>query len=226
MPRELSDTDLQEIQKNFTSYHFNPYLSAANNFKDALHIYEINIQLCEAMYPCLHTIEITLRNSIHSVLTNKYGQDWFSSEALRLTEHEREEINQAIKKLQRLGYVEISNRIVSEMTFGFWKSLIQKKIYEDTIWKPCCKGIFLAAKPRELNLKVIRGKIQRILNLRNKVFHHDCIWNDDEICDIYEDIYQFIFWMNPKIFNWAKDFDRFTEVYSTSSKLLDGLCKK
>lgn len=223
---EISDTDLQEIQKHFTAYHFYSYLSAANNFADALNIYQINVQLCEAMYPCLHTIEITLRNSIHTVLKNKYGQEWFSCEALQLTEHEREEINKAIEKLQRRGCIEISDAIVSEMTFGFWKSLIQKKFYEDSIWKPCCKSIFTGAKPRELNLKIIRSKIQRILNLRNKVFHHECVWNNEEICDTYEDIYRFIFWMNPKVFTWAKRFDRFTEVYSKTSKLLDSLCKQ
>lgn len=222
---EISDTDLQEIQKHFTSHHFDPYSSSVNNFADALNIYQLNVQLCEAMYPCLHTIEMTLRNSIHTVLKNKYGQEWFFCLTLQLTEHEREEINKAIEKLQRRGYIEISDRVVSEMTFGFWKSLIQKKFYEESIWKPCCKSIFIRAKPGELDLKIIRNKIQIILYLRNKVFYHECICNDEKLCEIYEDIYRFIFWMNPKIFTWAKSFDRFTEVYSKTSKLLDNLRK-
>ena len=222
---EISDTDLQEIQKHFTPSHFAPYILLTNNFADALNIYQLNIQLCEAMYPCLHTIEMTLRNSIHSVLKNKYGKDWFNCEALQLTGHEREEINKAIEKIQGRKCTEISDVIIAEMTFGFWKSLIHKKFYEDSIWKPCCKSIFTGAKPRELDLKSIRNRIQKILLLRNRVFHHECIWNDENLCEIYEDIYRFIFWMNPKVFTWAKSFDRFTEAYSKTSKLLNKLCK-
>lgn len=223
---EITAAELQEIQKHFIGSHFQLYLSASANFADALNIYQINIQLCEAMYPCLHTVEVVLRNSIHTVLKDRYGQDWFSCQELQLEEREREEISKAIVKLQRLGYTEISDRIISEMTFGFWKSLIQKKFYENSVWKPCCKSIFSGAKPRELDLKMIRRKIQRILDLRNKVFHHECVWNNEKLCEIYEDIYQFIFWINPKVFTWSKRFDRFTEVYSRTSKLLDGLCKQ
>lgn len=221
----VSDDELQEIQKHFTHYHFHRYLASANNFADALKIYQANIQLCEAMYPCLHTIEITLRNSMHTVLKNKYGQDWFSCEALYLEEYERQEISKAIEKLQKYRAVEISDRIISEMTFGFWKSLICKKVYENSIWKPCCKSIFAGAKSRELDLKMVRNKILRILRLRNRVFHHECIWNDENLCEIYEDIYKFIFWMNPQIFTWSKGFDRFTEVHSKTSKVLNSSCK-
>ena len=192
-----------------------------------LDIYQINIQLCEAFYPCLHTIEITLRNSIHNVLKDKYGQDWFFCNTLPLDDYEREQINKSMKKLKKLGYANvISDNIISEMSFGFWQSLIEKKTYENSIWKPCCKSIFFYAKPHELDLKNMRVKIKKILYFRNQVFHHDSIWNNKNICNIYEDIYQLIFWINPKVCTWSRKFDRFTEVYHKTSKLLNVLYKQ
>jgi hypothetical protein len=221
-----SHTEIQELQKHFTSYHFQNYCVESDDFTDALDIYQINIQLCEAFYPCFHTIEITLRNSIHNVLKEKHGQDWFSCNTLMLDDYERQEIDKAIEKLRRRGYVNISNNIISEMSFGFWKSLIQKKIYENSIWKPCCRSIFFYAKSHELDLKIMRDKIKKILYFRNKVFHHESVWNQEDICSIYTDIYQLIFWINPKVFTWSKKFDRFTEVYHKTSKLLDILDKQ
>lgn len=222
---EYSDTEIKDFQKHFTSYHFQNYIARSDNFTDSLDIYQINIQLCEAFYPCLHTIEIALRNSIHNELKDKYGQYWYRRETPLLVEYNRDKMDEILEKLKRKGYTNISNIIASQMSFGFWQSLIEEKDYENSIWKPCCKNIFSHAKSHELNLKNTRKKIKRILYFRNNVFHHGAIWNNPDICNIYENIYQLIFWINPKVFKWSKKFDRFTEVYHKTSKLLDVLRK-
>ena len=37
-----------------------------------------NIALCEALYPTLHAVELSLRNAIHTTLTNRYNtEEWW-----------------------------------------------------------------------------------------------------------------------------------------------------
>lgn len=60
MPQpKLTDDELKDIVMNFSAARMKPYLSAANsNHGDAIRICQINTQLCEALYPSLHTLEI------------------------------------------------------------------------------------------------------------------------------------------------------------------------
>lgn len=215
MSNDASSVDFQRIQQGFTTYHFQIYLSAAGgDFADALELYQLNIQLCEAMYPCLHIMEMSLRNSIHIVLSAQYGQNWFSGSELVMDDYEQEEIDKTIRKLSSRGRDEPSpDRVISEMTLGFWKSLIEKKSYENSIWKPCCRKIFVAAKAKELDVKKIRPKIKDIHRLRNQVFHHECIClREKYLRNTYETINQLVFWLNPELFTWLRKFDRFRTI--------------
>lgn len=45
--------------------------------KNAIRLYQINIIYCEGLYPSLHTLEISLRNSIDKSLCNQYDNVWF-----------------------------------------------------------------------------------------------------------------------------------------------------
>jgi hypothetical protein len=48
---------------------------AAYNMPAALMLYETNIQLSEALYGIVQTVEISLRNACHQELTTGYGSD-------------------------------------------------------------------------------------------------------------------------------------------------------
>lgn len=222
MSDDALNIDLQKVQQGFTIYHFQLYLSATNNdLEAALALYKANIQLCEAIYPSLHVMEMALRNSIHLALSEKYGQDWFLGRKLDIDDYEREEIEKAIRRLSRRNYSPPSDRIVAEMTLGFWKSLIEKKSYENAIWKPCCRKIFVAAKAKELDAKRIRPQIKSIHRLRNKVFHHECIcFREEELYKTYESINKFIFWINPQLSIWLRKIDRFRVVSTDASNII------
>ncbi|MEH1888951.1 MAG: hypothetical protein V7K92_05590 [Nostoc sp.] len=217
MPQpKLTDDELKDIVMNFSAARMNPYLSAANsNHGDAIRICQINTQLCEALYPSLHTLEIALRNTIDNVLSVKHGNDWLCNEKIKLDSYEHENVNAAFKKCKHN-----LNSLIPELSFGFWKSLIEKKHYEITIWRPFCKQIFKYAKPSELNIKQIRLKIRSIHWLRNRNFHHEPIWNYLQLDNIHSDIYCFLNWINPKVSAWLREYDRFPQVYLSTSTLL------
>jgi hypothetical protein len=214
---KLTEDDLKDIVLAFSEARMKPYLNAtSNNYSDAIRIYEINTKLCEAMYPSLHTLEISLRNKINSVLSVKYDNDWFTNGNIQLEQYERDTINSALIKCNNN-----LNNLVPELNFGFWKSLINKGFYQNTIWNPCSKQIFKYAQKSELNIIDIRLKIRKILKLRNRTFHHEPIWNYLNIDIVHRDIHFFINLVNPKVGNWLREYDRFPEIYEITSNQLD-----
>ena len=228
MSDDDSNIDIQKIQQGFTNYHFQLYTSATGgDFATALELYRANIQLCEALYPCLHVMEMALRNSIHFALSEKYGAEWFLGTKLNVDDYEREEIEKVIKRLSRGNYKPSPDKVIAELTLGFWKSLIEKKSYENTIWKPCCRKIFVEARAKELNAKIIRPQIKSIHRLRNRVFHHECIcFKEAELHETYENINKFIFWINPQLYAWLGKIDRFRSVSSDASDVIANKGKK
>ncbi|MBO1058649.1 MAG: Abi family protein, partial [Dolichospermum sp. JUN01] len=204
---KLTEDDLKDIILAFSEARMKPYLNATNNsYSDAIRIYEINTKLCEAMYPSLHTLEISLRNQMNTVLSVKYDNDWFTNGNIQLEKYERDTINSALIKCKNN-----LNNLIPELNFGFWKSLINQRFYQSTIWNPCSKQIFKYAQKSELNIIDIRLKIRKILKLRNRTFHHEPIWNYLNIDIVHRDIHFFINLINPKVGNWLREYDRFPE---------------
>jgi len=76
--------------------------------------------------------------------------------------------------------------VVAELNFGFWVSLLNKE-YETALWRR--RGFITAtfpAIPRDgrgrhgrkvRNRRALSARLNRILDLRNRVFHHEPIWN-------------------------------------------------
>ena len=214
---KLTDDELQDMAMNFSAARMKPYLSAANsNHGDAIRICQINTQLCEALYPSLHTLEIALRNKINNVLSVKHGNNWLCSGKIKLDNYDQDSVNTAFQKCNHN-----LNQLIAELSFGFWKSLIEKKCYEQTIWSPFSKQIFQYAKSSERNIKQVRPRIKSIHWLRNRNFHHEPIWNYLQLDNIHSYIDCFLNWINPKVSAWLREYDRFPQVYLSTLTLLE-----
>jgi hypothetical protein len=76
------------LQRAFSDARLKTYLDAIHDkkqtdeerLKRAIRLYEINIIYCECLYSSLHTLEISLRNSIDKSLCNQYDNIWFISD--------------------------------------------------------------------------------------------------------------------------------------------------
>lgn len=90
-----------------------------------------NIALCEALYPGLNMLEISLRNAIHSSLTTEFGTDlWFDIPNL-LKRWQPGEIAEARNTIANRGNQVTADRIVAELKCGFWTTILSRDYHAD-----------------------------------------------------------------------------------------------
>lgn len=95
--------------------------------------YAWNVALCESLYPALQGLEVALRNSIHDAASEVYrSEEWFSNPRAIPHQKEREAVQKAREVLAKEGKPPESGRIIAELSFGFWTSLLDVR-YEQVL---------------------------------------------------------------------------------------------
>lgn len=208
---------------------FKKYLSEARlktfeklNSDNPLQLYSKNVALCESFYPAIHFLEIILRNKISKSVARVVGDNWLELEESRLLDHlEFENLKKAKLNLVKTQKKLNSDNITAELNFGFWISLFHRK-YEAKIWqkKGALQMVFSNHRKTGmiLNIKKIRGDLENIRKLRNRIFHHEPIINiDPNIKNLHELIYFYLDSMAPELVVEIRKIDRFIEVMNKSS---------
>ncbi|MFJ4155758.1 Abi family protein [Pseudomonas sp. NPDC089752] len=175
--------------------------------------YAHNMLLGQALYPCLHVLEISLRNSMHQALRLKYGRaDWWE-DATSFTAADRSEIEKARNAIKAKRHVVTPDKIVSDLSFGFWVSLLNTR-HEHEFWK-----VLRLAFPRCPKQRRQRNDISKILNLirdlRNRTAHHDALlWLQPDIRQRHMLCLEVIGWVDPDLKPWLTQYDAFPQAWS------------
>jgi hypothetical protein len=175
--------------------------------------YAWNIALCKGLYPALQGLEVALRNSIHDAATVAYQTElWFDNPRVIPHLREQEAIRKAKETLVRDRKPLEAGRIVAELSFGFWTSLLDVR-YEQILWPRLLKSVF-PFMPRPIRTrKTLSKRLHRIRHMRNRVFHHEPIWHWRDLAPQHGELWQAIEWINPAMLEMIKILDRFSEVY-------------
>jgi Abi-like protein len=216
--------DYPRICAGLSTERMQPFRAPGGDAKDALNRYQHNIELSEALYPGLHLLEVTLRNRLEAVLTGMFGENWFLEprlENILLPDTERQKLFEARASLESAnedrrnkGLPEramTSGRVVAELGFAFWTSLLGVP-YEQVIWRSHQKMIFPETLSSQRNIKTIRPMLRAIRHLRNRVMHHEPIWNAPDLNEKYSDILELLRWLDPSVAGWLTGFDRFPNI--------------
>lgn len=174
-----------------------------------------DIDLAETMVPSLHAVELAVRNSIHTVLSNEHGTPmWFYKPGL-LRSPQLEMLASALEKLSRKKHDATSDRIVGALMFGFWVSLLTGP-YEQAIWQPDGFRLLHEAFPyaRPISRKQIHTKLDKIRDLRNRVFHHQHIFDRSNLHQEHQEIHEVIQWISPTLHKAIHAVDNFPAVLS------------
>ncbi|MDQ3692056.1 MAG: hypothetical protein M3464_00295 [Chloroflexota bacterium] len=182
-----------------------------------LSMYVWNIALCEALYPALNMLEKSLRNTIHHAVSAQFKSDtWFDTPGLLRWQQQRD-IAIARKKIADRRKPESVDRIVAELGFGFWTTILSRD-YHNGIWNRNNATPLALAFPhltgRLFQRNLIHARFNDLRGLRNRVFHFEPIWNHPALLVRHGQIVETIGWISPTSAGLLNAITRFSVVYN------------
>jgi len=182
--------------------------------------YAWNMALSESLYPILQTLEITLRNAIYEAAREYFKcDDWFDDPKIIHYRYNQLAIRKAKQGLQRQNKPLESGRIIAELTFGFWTSLLDLR-YEQTLLHKIVKVTFSHMPKTNRTRQYLSPRFNKIRDLRNRVFHHEPIWYWQDLAQQHQDMLEALDWMSPEMKELVMAVDRFDETYNNGFDMI------
>lgn len=170
---------------------------------DNLEEYSKNLIFSQNAYIPLSILEVALRNALNNHLSNKISDIWYEDDFL--TKDSIEKVSQAKSLLIKRREKTDKEKIIAELSFGFWVNLF-KKPYDKKLRINDIKTIFpnLPNKEKKLiNREIIFNKLNHIRNFRNRVFHYEKVLNKHNYNNINEDIFEIIKYFDDELFYYT-----------------------
>lgn len=176
--------------------------------------YAWNMALSESLYPVLQALEVTLRNAIYDAACDNFKQDdWFDDPAIINHRNDVTALNKAKQILQRQHKPLEPGRIIAELNFGFWTSLLDSR-YEQVLWPRLIKKTFPYMPKRIRTRKFLSKRFYKIRRLRNRIFHHEPIWYWQDLQQQHQDMLEALRWIEPAMKELVVTVDRFDNIYN------------
>lgn len=193
---------LLEIQRYISSTRLHSYKQNAS-IKQQLKEYRRNIKLCKNFYPELSFFEITLRNAIDSTLTAFVnGADWMTT--LPFDNQTLYKITEVKNRLKKQNKQITHDRIVSELTLGFWTTLLSKKYNQCKFQAVIVKKAFANCPKSQRSVQNIQMYVNEIRELRNRVCHYERICHYPDIKERHKRLIECTGWISPEMAKLAK----------------------
>jgi hypothetical protein len=137
-------------------------------------------------------------------MATAYGELWFKNGSPPLNDDSSRIIFEAMEELKKDRRPLTPGRVVAELKFAFWVGLLGPQ-YDATLWRKCLYHGFPSAggRPR----KAIHGRFNAIRRFRNRVAHHEPIFQSAPI-KRHQEIIEAISWMCRHTSAWALDQSR------------------
>ncbi|MCC7477452.1 hypothetical protein IT575_03245 [bacterium] len=172
--------------------------------------------LCESLYLPLNGLEIALRNRVQRTLSTKLGKGrWWDPQWKLLPNRDLDQVDKVMKRLAREGKHPNIGRVVSGLTLGFWVGLFAAD-HERLLWKgDALRRTFPYALRKDLGYHNLRRRLFRIRFLRNRVFHHEPIWQWADLDEAHMDVVEMTKWLSADMYESLRPYDRFADIYKT-----------
>ena len=156
------------------------YLNAAHQDKKiAIEMFHLDGAVAASFLEPIRLVELVLREAIHRNMTNVYGSRWMYRGELI----DARSLEKVMHSANRLGKNPPGDKIVSDLSLGFWAGLFQKggpasfdpsqRIrHSETLWNPALSSLFADERPER---KYIATLTLKISYLRNRMAHHEPI---------------------------------------------------
>ena len=160
--------------KTLTTSRLKPYLgSLKGDYSGALKLYALNLNVSATMFTWLALAEVVLRNALVKSILERVPfetEDPLREIWAQLDAQAQASYNKAKSRLQQKGMLYSFDTLVTELTFGFWKSLLAPR-YQTTLWVNFFRFAFPHLKPQ--NRAVVFEAVEAAVELRNRIAHHE-----------------------------------------------------
>jgi hypothetical protein len=161
-----------------------------------------SMAVATAFSPLVHALEVGFRNALNNELSVHYGTGWFEHWVVKDADAQRAAgkiqtnkkstgerlIQEAIKKITSrdhpsgapAGYRPPWQRVLAEMTFGFWVAFLVKRFWDvnnkSKLWPNHTINVFPGAPPAMRAVGPLHNAFSAIVDLRNRIHHHEPLW--------------------------------------------------
>lgn len=171
----------QSLIEVFSEARLRAYKRSGEDDAQAFARYQDNIRISESLLPALHYMEIILRNRLNKAIQQVYGAEWLIQlpSGLHMDEGNLAKLNTTKQHYQHeKRCLPMHDDLVARMTFGFWANFFHKR-YDPALWqrKHFTVTVFPHLERDSRSRNLIKPKLQIIKDLRNRIAHHEPIWN-------------------------------------------------
>ena len=201
---ELHDLQLTTSAARLSSY---PQFLGTTTAAEAYGAYMWNVAISAAFTPIVHAVEVGFRNALNNEMSATYGNHWFehwvvkdantlrANGKLAATKKSTGErlVEEAVKKITSrdhpkgapAGYKPSWQRILAEMTFGFWVNFLVKRFWDintkSKLWPNHLTGVFPGAPSRMKVPGSLHNAFGEIVDMRNRIHHHEPLWKHHSV---------------------------------------------
>lgn len=181
------------------------YLAACDEgFARAIDLYRWNATVSAAFWQPLGHLEVALRNALSEQLVAWHVRthlpgSWLDDPTRALDKRARADIAKARRRVRQKGKVPSDAQTISELGFGFWRYLVTRR--HTALW-PDLASAFPHAPDRRR--ETVEDPIARLHELRNRIAHHQRIWNRD-LAARYDDLLLVAGFLEPGLPAWIAE---------------------
>ncbi|MES0073345.1 hypothetical protein [Mesorhizobium sp. M0058] len=201
---EVPNALLVAFDRTITPARLHPYMFAAGFKKQrAIHLYIWNTMMGQSFHFPMQAFEVAYRNSIGAVFLDKYGDKWWRESVASkfLDERSVQELSLARRRLKQRGIKPNCDEMVAGLSFGFWAAMMAPR-YKPAVWSSHLIQAF-PHMPANLDHKGIYDRVNRILDLRNRIFHQEPLLGYN-LSGLYSELMQMMKWICPETQGWVK----------------------
>lgn len=173
-----STVNLVVVRQRLSPPRMARYEADSGSLKDAIRLYEWNVEVSSLFYRLLHGVEVLLRNAINDQMVRWHMAHglpgrWFDDPRQSFDSKTYADIAEAQQRIRMRSWPVTTDRLVSELNFGFWRYLLSRR-YERDLWTPVLRHAFphLGSQRRA----DIGNRVDRLRHLRNRIAHHEPIY--------------------------------------------------
>lgn len=167
-----------QIERLFSRERMSTYVASCDGHFDlAVGLYRWNAAVTAAFWDPIGHLEVALRNALATQFAARHcrlgrGATWLDDLEDELGQRARDDVAAARARVRRKGKRASDGQTISELSFGFWRFLIAKRL--TGLW-PDLAMAFPNAPDRKR--ETVEEPIARLHDFRNRLAHHQRVWS-------------------------------------------------